>query len=233
MHSSLTGTPEFMAPELYDEEYDDRVDVYSFGMCMLELATLEYPYSECRNAAQIYRKVSLVRATGIFFAPIVCCCVLLSRSLLNVPTEISYLRPILRPSISVADMWVFCMHRASGRRGWRECPRRSWQSSSACASRASGTSARCARQLLKHPYFNSIRAEKCAAKLGVDALAAGAAYASAVDLQAIAECTASLGGSAVSRSSSELADAQHAIEQRGQRCRRRRSGGRTAAQRCS
>ena len=55
-----TGTPEFMAPELYDEEYDDRVDVYSFGMCLLELATLEYPYAECRNAAQIYRKVSQV-----------------------------------------------------------------------------------------------------------------------------------------------------------------------------
>ena len=58
--SSCAGTPEFMAPELYDEEYDDRVDVYSFGMCLLELATLEYPYSECRNAAQIYRKVTLV-----------------------------------------------------------------------------------------------------------------------------------------------------------------------------
>ena len=55
------GTPEFMAPELYEEEYDDKVDVYSFGMCLLELATLEYPYSECRNAAQIYRKVTLVR----------------------------------------------------------------------------------------------------------------------------------------------------------------------------
>jgi serine/threonine protein kinase len=52
-----------MAPELYDEEYDDRVDVYSYGMCLLELATLEYPYSECRNAAQIYRKVSLVRCS--------------------------------------------------------------------------------------------------------------------------------------------------------------------------
>ena len=49
-----------MAPELYEEEYDDRVDVYSFGMCLLELAVLEYPYAECRNAAQIYRKVSLV-----------------------------------------------------------------------------------------------------------------------------------------------------------------------------
>lgn len=50
-----------MAPELYEEEYDARVDVYSFGMCLLELATLEYPYRECKNAAQIYRKVMLVR----------------------------------------------------------------------------------------------------------------------------------------------------------------------------
>ena len=56
-----------MAPELYDEEYDDRVDVYSFGMCLLELATLEYPYCECRNAAQIYRKVTLVGAPGQAF----------------------------------------------------------------------------------------------------------------------------------------------------------------------
>ena len=59
-HVDGAGTPEFMAPELYDEEYDDRVDVYSYGMCLLELATLQYPYCECRNAAQIYRKVTLV-----------------------------------------------------------------------------------------------------------------------------------------------------------------------------
>jgi serine/threonine protein kinase len=50
-----------MAPELYEEKYDERVDVYSFGMCLLELATMEYPYSECRNAAQIYKKVIQVR----------------------------------------------------------------------------------------------------------------------------------------------------------------------------
>jgi serine/threonine protein kinase len=60
--SLCAGTPEFMAPELYEEQYDDRVDVYSYGMCLLELATMEYPYIECRNAAQIYRKVTLVRA---------------------------------------------------------------------------------------------------------------------------------------------------------------------------
>ncbi|MBN3301502.1 WNK3 kinase, partial [Amia calva] len=55
---SVIGTPEFMAPEMYDERYDESVDVYAFGMCMLEMATSEYPYSECQNAAQIYRKVT-------------------------------------------------------------------------------------------------------------------------------------------------------------------------------
>ncbi|URD86778.1 serine threonine-protein kinase [Musa troglodytarum] len=50
-------TPEFMAPELYEEEYNELVDIYSFGMCMLEMITLEYPYSECKNPAQIYKKV--------------------------------------------------------------------------------------------------------------------------------------------------------------------------------
>ncbi|GIL91129.1 hypothetical protein Vretimale_9576 [Volvox reticuliferus] len=55
---SVLGTPEFMAPELYEEKYDEKVDVYSFGMCLLELATMEYPYAECKNAAQIYKKVT-------------------------------------------------------------------------------------------------------------------------------------------------------------------------------
>jgi serine/threonine protein kinase len=49
-----------MAPEMYEEHYDESVDVYAFGMCMLEMATSEYPYSECQNAAQIYRKVTCV-----------------------------------------------------------------------------------------------------------------------------------------------------------------------------
>ncbi|CAN6480672.1 unnamed protein product [Victoria cruziana] len=58
---SVIGTPEFMAPELYEEEYNELVDIYSFGMCLLEMVTFEYPYNECRNPAQIYKKVS----TGI------------------------------------------------------------------------------------------------------------------------------------------------------------------------
>ncbi|CAG8507614.1 4251_t:CDS:2 [Ambispora gerdemannii] len=59
--SSVLGTPEFMAPELYEEKYNEKVDIYAFGMCVLELVTKEYPYAECTNQAQIYRKVT----TGI------------------------------------------------------------------------------------------------------------------------------------------------------------------------
>ncbi|PPD75091.1 hypothetical protein GOBAR_DD27996 [Gossypium barbadense] len=53
------GTPEFMAPEVYEEEYNELVDIYSFGMCILEMVTFEYPYSECTHPAQIYKKVVL------------------------------------------------------------------------------------------------------------------------------------------------------------------------------
>ncbi|KAK9269386.1 hypothetical protein L1049_001158 [Liquidambar formosana] len=55
---SLLGTPEFMAPELYEENYTELVDIYSFGMCLLEMVTLEIPYIECKNVAHIYKKVT-------------------------------------------------------------------------------------------------------------------------------------------------------------------------------
>ncbi len=55
------GTPEFMAPEMYEEKgYNEKVDVYAFGMCLLEMVTGEYPYGECKNAAQIFKKVTQV-----------------------------------------------------------------------------------------------------------------------------------------------------------------------------
>lgn len=54
---------------MYDENYNELADIYSFGMCMLELVTSEYPYSECRNSAQIYKKVSSVSIVvfSVFF----------------------------------------------------------------------------------------------------------------------------------------------------------------------
>ncbi|KEH25193.1 WNK kinase [Medicago truncatula] len=64
---SVIGTPEFMAPELYEEEYNELVDVYSFGMCVLEIMTSDYPYSECTNPAQIYKKVTSGKLPATLF----------------------------------------------------------------------------------------------------------------------------------------------------------------------
>ncbi|KAF2290300.1 hypothetical protein P3X46_028096 [Hevea brasiliensis] len=64
---SVIGTPEFMAPELYEEEYNELVDVYSFGMCVLEMLTSEYPYSECVNPAQIYKKVTSGKLPAAYY----------------------------------------------------------------------------------------------------------------------------------------------------------------------
>lgn len=73
---SVIGTPEFMAPELYEEEYDELVDIYSFGMCMLEMVTCEYPYNECRNQAQIYKKVTSVCVLLTFYLNVEAFCIL-------------------------------------------------------------------------------------------------------------------------------------------------------------
>ncbi|KAI7753459.1 hypothetical protein M8C21_007454 [Ambrosia artemisiifolia] len=64
---TVIGTPEFMAPELYEENYNELVDVYSFGMCILEMLTHEYPYSECTNPAQIYKKVTSGKLPRAFY----------------------------------------------------------------------------------------------------------------------------------------------------------------------
>jgi WNK lysine deficient protein kinase len=55
--TSVVGTPEFMAEEMFNSDYDERIDVYALGMCILEMVTLEYPFSECANIAQVYRKI--------------------------------------------------------------------------------------------------------------------------------------------------------------------------------
>ena len=77
------GTPEFMAPEMYEEKgYSEKVDVYAFGMCLLEMVTGEYPYAECKNAAQIYKKVSqaikpdcLAKVTDPEVIDLINCCI--------------------------------------------------------------------------------------------------------------------------------------------------------------
>jgi WNK lysine deficient protein kinase len=39
MGQSVNGTPEFMAPEMYDSGYTCSVDIYAFGLCVLEMIT--------------------------------------------------------------------------------------------------------------------------------------------------------------------------------------------------
>lgn len=55
---TILGTPEYMAPELYEEDYTEMVDIYSFGMSLLEMVTNEIPYSECDNVVKVYKKVT-------------------------------------------------------------------------------------------------------------------------------------------------------------------------------
>lgn len=53
---SLSGTPEFMAPEVLKGKYGVVADIYSFGLCLLEISTLERPYKECESIFQIFDK---------------------------------------------------------------------------------------------------------------------------------------------------------------------------------
>ena len=52
------GTPGFIAPEKYEEEeYDEKVDVYAFGICMLEMSNTAYQYSECDDIPIVHKTV--------------------------------------------------------------------------------------------------------------------------------------------------------------------------------
>ena len=54
--NSMTGKSEYVAPEVH-EDYTQKVDIYSFGMSVLEMLTMEIPYKEYDNKAKIYKKV--------------------------------------------------------------------------------------------------------------------------------------------------------------------------------
>lgn len=56
-NKTILGTPQYMAPELYEERYGPSVDIYSFGLCVLELCTKSVPYAECKTPLEIYNRV--------------------------------------------------------------------------------------------------------------------------------------------------------------------------------
>ena len=55
---TVVGTPQFMAREMFEGDgYNEKVDIYAFGMCLIEMATGGYPYKECDDSTDVYRYI--------------------------------------------------------------------------------------------------------------------------------------------------------------------------------
>lgn len=55
---TVVGTPQFMAREMFEGDgYCEKIDVYAFGMCLIEMATGMYPYKEYLTAAEVYKAI--------------------------------------------------------------------------------------------------------------------------------------------------------------------------------
>lgn len=55
---TMVGTLNFMSREIFEGEgYDETVDVYAFGMTLLQMATAKTPYCECADAAEVKKNV--------------------------------------------------------------------------------------------------------------------------------------------------------------------------------
>ena len=54
---TMTGTPCFMAPEVLSSDaahqYNEKVDIWSFGLVVVELITSQQPYLECPNLSEL------------------------------------------------------------------------------------------------------------------------------------------------------------------------------------
>lgn len=55
---SCLGTPAYTAPDVYTGNYTTKADIWSFGLCVLEIVTGETPYSECAGIGAILMKVT-------------------------------------------------------------------------------------------------------------------------------------------------------------------------------
>ena len=51
-------TPYYTAPECFSQQYGPEADIYSFGLCLLEMCTHQTPYIECKSRLEVFNKVS-------------------------------------------------------------------------------------------------------------------------------------------------------------------------------
>ena len=54
--TNFVGTEGFIAPEVHEGKYNTKADIYSLGMSIIEMLTLEKPYKECDGILNIYQK---------------------------------------------------------------------------------------------------------------------------------------------------------------------------------
>eukprot|EP00360_Condylostoma_magnum_P000735 CAMPEP_0168316894 /NCGR_PEP_ID=MMETSP0210-20121227/20521_1 /TAXON_ID=40633 /ORGANISM="Condylostoma magnum, Strain COL2" /LENGTH=157 /DNA_ID=CAMNT_0008307155 /DNA_START=353 /DNA_END=826 /DNA_ORIENTATION=+ len=57
LNKTFLGTPEYMAPEIFDVNYGTAVDIYSFGMCLTEICTQKPPYYEFDNLGSVCKAI--------------------------------------------------------------------------------------------------------------------------------------------------------------------------------
>lgn len=72
---SCLGTPAYTAPDVYNGAYTTKADIWSFGLCVLEMVTGETPYSECQNIGAIFMRVSSGKMPAILTKvtdPVIC-----------------------------------------------------------------------------------------------------------------------------------------------------------------
>ena len=56
--TQYVGTEAFMSPEVHKGKYTFKADIYSLGLTIIEMLTLEIPYKECEGTLQLYEKKS-------------------------------------------------------------------------------------------------------------------------------------------------------------------------------
>ncbi|CAE8584426.1 unnamed protein product, partial [Polarella glacialis] len=55
--STLVGTPHYVAPEIFEGvPYDEKADIYSFGVCMYELMHGRTPYADVKTVVGLVRR---------------------------------------------------------------------------------------------------------------------------------------------------------------------------------